>query len=76
MQISLLEQAGWCRGGALLEAGREESILVQVPLPKRGLLAGLSMALVHFSPSLPSSEINGNNLSSNVTTAYEFFVSL
>lgn len=51
-------------------------MLVQAPLPKHGLLAGLSIALLHFSPSLPSSEINGNNLSSNVTTAYEFFVSL
>lgn len=67
-------------GGALFEEGREESIFVQAPLPQHGLLAGLSIALMHFfshiSPSLPSSEINGNNLSSNVTTAYEFFVSL
>lgn len=65
--------------GVQPETGRKENSLSPPHHPQVCFLTlpfSRSRTFSHFSLTLPSSEINGNNLSSNVTTAYEFFVSL
>lgn len=56
---------------------RKSSLVVRTPPEPCPLCLPFSRSrtLSHFSP-LSSSAINGNHLSSNVTIAYEFFVSL
>ena len=79
LEQSLSLFGGVCVGGCCQRHGEKKP---HCPLPLTPQLCFLplpfshSRTFSHISLSLPSTEINGNNLSSNVTTAYEFFVSL